>query len=357
MRHLVFQVVLISFLTGLFAPGLVPRLHAQTSEPTLLDISISVFEMNLPEDIQLQEQQDVYPAVRQAEVRYLPSFLKLILQQTGNWGAIRLLPENDIGAELQIAGKIVRSDGETLELEMLVTDATGRIWIDKTYLNTAVESVSLNQPLLGTDPFLYLYTEFANDLSSMSLELTPKNINEIKQIAMLRYAALLAPEAFEAYLSTDEAGLFRLDRLPAENDPFLVRVQEIREHEYVFIDVVDEQYQDFFISIKPVYDLWRSYRREQMASEADKIRREELQGNDLRRGSYMSLKESYNNYRWARMQDQYLDEINEGFINEILPTDVTLEDSIYHLSGTLDEQYQEWRSILKELYLLDNPIP
>lgn len=343
--------ILVSLL--LFMPGL----HAQPSENALLDISISVFEMNLPDDIGVQEQQDIYPAVRQAEARYLPSFMKLILQQSDNWGVVRLLPENDVGAELQVSGTILRSDGESLELHLLVTDATERIWIDKSYLNTAVESVSLNQPLLGTDPFLYLYTEFVNDLSAIMLAMTPENINEIKKIAMLRYAALLAPDAFGAYLSQNEEGRYTLERLPAENDPFLVRVQDIREHEYIFIDVVDEQYEDFFVSIKPVYDLWRSYRREQMASEADKIRREQQQGNDLRRGSYMSLRESYNNYRWARMQDQYLDEINEGFINEILPTDVTLEDSIYHLSGTLDEQYQEWRSILKELYLLDNPGP
>ena len=87
----------------------------------------------------------------------------------------------------------------------------------------------------------------------------------------------------------------------------------------------------------------------------DKINREAQQGNDLRQGSYMSLLESYNNFRWARMQDQYLDEISVGFTNEILPTDITLEDSLYHLSGTLDEQYQEWRSILQELWLLDSP--
>ncbi len=57
------------------------------------------------------------------------------------------------------------------------------------------------------------------------------------------------------------------------------------------------------------------------------------------------------------MQDHYLDELNEGFTNEVLPTDVTLENSIYQLSGTLEEQYAEWRSILKEFYLLENVSP
>lgn len=326
------------------------------SQPPYLDVSIEVFDMNLPEDVINQEQEQIYPAVRQAEARYLPSFLRLVLQESGNWGAVRLLPEKDTGAELQISASIIDSNGAMLALTLKAVDATGRYWIDKTYTNNAVESVSLNQPLLGTDPFLYLYSDIHNDLLSAYRSLTPEQVLEIKEIATLRYAAALSPDAFADYLEEVE-DLIQLTRLPAANDPLLLRIAEIREHEYVFIDVVDEQYQDFFVTIKPIYDLWRKYRRDQLASEAAKIQREAEQGDDLRRGSYIALKESYNNFRWARMQDHYLDELNEGFTNEVLPTDVTLENSIYQLSGTLEEQYAEWRSILKEFYLLENVSP
>ena len=331
----------------------VSSLQMAQAEKPFLDVSIEIFDMNLPQDVLRQEQAQIYPAVRQAEARYLPSFLKLTLQESGAWGAVRLLPDVDIGAELQISASILNSDGATLELELLAMDATDRVWLSKRYQNVAVDSVSLNQPLLGTDPFLYLYAEISNDLLATYRTLTTEQIQEIKEVATLRYAASLAPEAFGDFLVQEE-GLYRLNRLPADNDPLLLRVKEIREHEYVFIDVVDEQFQDFFVSIKPIYDMWRKYRRDQMASEADKIRRETQQGNDMRRGSYISLKESYNNFRWARMQDQYLDELNEGFTNEVLPTDITLEDSIYQLSGTLEEQYREWRDILREFYLLEN---
>jgi len=322
-------------------------------ERPLLDVSIQIFAMNVPEDSLTQQAQGVYPAVRQAESRYLPSFLKLILEESGSWGAVRLLPERDSGAELQISATIVSSNGTQLELALVAKDATGRIWADKTYTGTAVESVSLNQPLLGTDPFLYLYQSITNDLAEVAVSLSIAQLNEIKSVALLQYASLLAPAVFTPYLSSGENGMISLVRLPADNDPFLLRVKQIREHEYVFIDVVDEQYESFFVTIKPVYDLWRRYRREQISSEIDKINREVQQGNDLPRGSYMSLLESYNNFRWARMQDQYLDEISEGFTNEVLPTDINLEDSLYHLSGTLEEQYQEWKIILKELYELD----
>jgi len=323
-------------------------------EATYLDVSLAIFDMNLPQDSLVQQQEDIYPAVRQAEARYLPSFLKIMLEESGHWGAVRLLPEQDTGAELQISGKIITSNGRSLVIEIQAVDATGRLWIDRTFSREAVETVSLNQ-VLGTDAFQYLYSDIASELAEYKATLSAQQITEIKQVAELRYALALAPDVFNEFLGNDDSGHYHLLRLPADNDPFLARIREIREHEYVFIDVVDEQYESFFVSIKPVYDLWSQYRRDQMASEADKIRRETQQGTQFRRGSYMSLRESYNNYRWSRMQDQYLDELNEGFTNEVLPTDITLEDSLYQLSGTLEEQYQEWRDILKALYQLDNP--
>lgn len=334
---------------------LAAQTQAADSDRPRLDVSLEIFAMNLPADSLAQQEAGIYTAVRQAESRYLPSFLKLMLEESGRWGAVRQLPGPDAGAELQVSASILVSDGATLELAVTATDSTNRPWIDKVYTGSAVESVSLNQPVLGTDPFLYLYMAIISDLNAVYDSLSAAELNTVKSVAMLRYAEGLAPDVFAPYLLTGEDGRITLARLPADNDPFLQRVLEIREHEYVFIDVVDEQYENFFVAIKPVYDLWRRYRREQMASEAAKVAREAEQGNEFSRGSYMALRESYNNYRWARMQDQYLDELSEGFTNEILPTDITLEDSLYHLSGTLAEQYAEWQEILKALYELDRP--
>ena len=330
-----------------------PATLAQDDQRPLLDVSIRLFDANLPTDSLQQQQLGVYPAVRQAEVRYLPFYLKVTLENTGHWGAVRLLPDMDTGAELQVSATILSSNGGLLELAVRVTDATGRTWTDRTYTGTAVEGVSLNEPATDSDPFRYLYAELAGDLLGIYQALSASQVQEIKDVATLRYAAALVPDAFAAYLVQGPEGRYSPVRLPAANDPVLQRILDIRDHEYVFIDVVDEQYTAFYDSIKPVYDLWRRYQREQRSTEADKIRLEQEQGTQFRRGSYMSLRESYNNYRWARMQDQYLEEINQGFTNEVLPTDITLEDSIFHLSGTLDEQYREWRDILKELYLLE----
>ena len=63
--------------------------------------------------------------------------------------------------------------------------------------------------------------------------------------------------------------------------------------------------------------------------------------------------QSYNNYGWVKLQELYVDELGEGFTNEIEPTQIALNDSMFRLTGTLDQQYREWRTILAQLFELE----
>src|SRR5690606_41223590 len=149
------------------------------------------------------------------------------------------------------------------------------------------------------------------------------------------------------------AGCLQVPRWPARADPLLARVETIREREYLFIDVVDEEYRRFYADVKPVYDMWREFRREAVDSAAAMTAREAASPSRFPRGSYYALQESYNNYRWAKLQERYLDELREGFANETAPTEIELADSLYRLTGTREQQYREWRDILAELYELE----
>ena len=46
-------------------------------------------------------------------------------------------------------------------------------------------------------------------------------------------------------------------RLPAEDDPNLDRVRQVREREYLFIDTLDEYFEDFSARMYPTYQDWR----------------------------------------------------------------------------------------------------
>lgn len=333
-------------------------LFAQTpAHKNYLDVSISVFDMNLPTDKKILNELDIYPDVRKAEARYIPAFLQLRLMESDLWGVVRLLPSYDIGAELSIKGKIIASDGARLELNISATDSTGRIWINKTYIGKAVESVSLKQPVEVTDPFISLYNEITRDLAEVYTRLSISEVNNIKALSQIRYAAFLSPETYASYFQKNEDGRYEIKHLPAKNDTNFLRIQKIRKHEFLFIDVVNDQYHAFFVDIKPVYDLWRKYRREQQKGDAYILAREANSGNKYHPGSYMALSDGYNNYRLANMKEQYLDEISKRFNNENLTNDIKLENSLFHLTGVLKDQYTQWRSILKKLYELENKTP
>jgi hypothetical protein len=340
-----------------------PPVSAQPDAGDYLDVSIRIFTSAEPASASAPaapatttnapQAATGTPEVRRAEARYLPMFLRYRLEASGLFGAVRVLPEIDNSAQLTIEGVIQRSDGAYLALDLKARDSTGRIWVDKRYEGAAIPSATLTGDPLAEDDFAALFSGIVRDLTAAQAGLTAAQREEIRTIALLRYGIGLVPASFQAYLRENPDGTVSVLRLPAANDPLLQRIAEIREHEYLFIDVVDQEYQRFFGDIKPVYDMWRQFQREQSSSAADFATRETTAESVYARGSYYALQESYNNYRWAKVNELYLDELREGFANEVEPTELALENSLYTLTGTMEQQYREWRSILAELYELE----
>lgn len=336
---------------------------AQQTSPGLVDISIQVFSHTEVAGATAGEHgassaQQASPvvdesAVQLAETRYMPMLLRYRLEAAGRFGAVRVLPLLDNGAELMITGRILDSDEEQLALAIEARDSSGRLWVAQDYRAQARNSTSLTADPLVQDDFQSLYANVVTDLVAVLEQLTAAQLEEIRNLALLRYGAALVPHHFSEFVQETADGRMEVLRLPAREDPLLQRIEAIREREYLFIDVVDEEYRRFYADIKPVYDMWREYRREQTLSSADKTAREQASTSQFSRGSYYALQESYNNYRWAKLQDLYLDELREGFANETAPTEVELSDSLYRLTGTLEQQYREWRGILAELYELE----
>jgi hypothetical protein len=331
---------------------------AQTSE-NFLDVSIAIFTHRAAAPVNtanptipLDKTAAAEKAVRDSETRLLPMYLRYRLEKTGKFGAVRVLPIADNGAELRVTGEIIESDGFTLALAIQATDSTGKIWLQQHYRGSAITSESLNDDAVAEDEFATLFADIVRDLTAQLAQHT-NDLKTIKTSALLRYGYGLVPDAFAPYVKTDQAGVLQLQRQPASTDPILQRILTIREREFLFIDVVDESYQKFYRDVKPVYDLWRQVQQEQVESSATRTTQELNKPSPFARGSYRALQESYNNYRWVKVQELYVDELGEGFTNEVEPTQLDLNDSVYKLSGTLEQQYREWRRILAELFALD----
>lgn len=321
----------------------------------LLDVGIAIFDPGIPDDESTHSKRGIFPEIRRAEAQYMPVKLRETLVDSNAWGPVRVLPEPNDTTVLLITGRIEHSDGLRLVLALKAVDVTGRVWLDRIYQDQSRES---DYPVgIGGDPYQHLYNQFSNDLLAVLDGLPAQALRGIPAVARLRYAESLSPEAFAGFLATDEQGNLQAVRLPADNDPMMARVQRIQNQEFLFIDTVDEQYLKLSEEMGPTYNLWRQYGREQAIYKEDYQQRLATRESQGRRGTFPAMQQTYNAFKWTKIQQQDLHELAVGFDNEVAPTVLEASGKVFRLSGTLDNQYAEWRDILKQIFALETGLP
>ncbi len=331
-------------------------------ESARLDLGIIVFDPGIPKDASTHSKLGVFPKIREVEAQYLPVILRDALIASDNWGVVRVVPEDDETLELRVTGKIIHSDGEDLVLHIRAIDAAGGVWLDRSYHDRTNVSdfpalVNGAPAQISDDPFADLYRQIANDLAQAKAQFTSAQLATIRNVALLRYASSLSPEAFSGFLSKGPEGEYVLQRLPADDDPMMTRVQRIRNQEYLFIDTVDEQYAGLYETMAPTYYLWRQYGRERAVFKAEYEERAANRDSYGRRGSYIAMERTYNTFKNSKIQDQDLQELAGGFNNEVAPTVMEVSGRVFRLNGGLNAQYVEWREILRSIFVLETGLP
>jgi hypothetical protein len=325
------------------------------AENALLDVGLVIFDPGIPEDAATHSKLGIFPSIRTAESRYLPYLLRESLVATEAWGAVRVLPRPDQSSELLVSGEILHSDGMLMAIHITARDATSRIWLDRVYVD---ESRERDYPVApGEEPYIHLYRQIANDLLGFRQGLSVEQLPGIRNVGLLQYAASLSPDAFQGFLATAADGTLEASRLPARDDPMLGRVQRIKNQEYLFIDTADEQYQTLYDRMTPTYNLWRQNGRELAVYKVEYEERVASRDRDGRRGTFAAMQQTYNVYKRSKEHDQDLDELAEGFNNEVTPTVMEIEGKVFRLNGSLETQYNEWRSILRSIFILETGLP
>lgn len=337
-------------------------------EASLLDVQIVV----------LDPAEDFLPEVRDAEARYIPVNLKRAFQASGFWGRVRVVPEPG-SADLTVSGAVVASHGRKLRLEVRVVDATGKRWVGKTYRDEPDASVYLDREST-VDPFQNLYHRIANDVSKKYRKLKPDDIERIRTVSRLRFASDLAPAAFEPYLRV-EKDRYRLERLPARDDPMMEHVARIRQRDGMFVDTVDSYYGSFFEKMREPYRGWRTrdyWQREAMDNEPRRPRRPRTRdapvgvlvsgtgatgaiGTWSPGGTFCGTPRLFGNAsspddreRWEReRRETHLDilrELGQSLAADVAPLVVEVNGNVSRLTGSVEVQYAKWRVLLKEIF-------
>lgn len=312
----------------------IPTVDAQSAVP--LNVSIAAFDPGVPEDQSVYRDLEIFPRIREIEAMLLPFALRQSLLETGQWGAVRIVPEPDDDAELLVTGSIGQSDGQNLALTVRAVDASGRVWLDKTFT--------------GSPESKQFYTAIAAELADARAQLADKTLSNVLEISLLRYGIRLAPSAFTGYLNQAEDGTFVIKRLPASNDPMLARIKLVRETEYVITDAVDEKFRELYAEIASVHELWREYRRRNVEYQNSNASRALETRLDAPRGSYEAIKNLYDNYKRDRIIAQEQDSLAVAFTNEVGPKVEAMEARVAELEVWVDRKYAQWYRLLEGLF-------
>lgn len=354
-----------------------PATSAQVEIPAAerLTVTIVEFDPGLPESEEAAtDKLGVPPEVRKAESRYIAYHLKRTLEQTGQWGAVRMVPADRPGSELVVKGKILKSDGEELEISVRAEDATGREWLDNKYESRADSGTYSDGELLDRDPFQNVYNDVANDLLAVRDSMDTPALVQVRQVAELRFAEDLAPTTFGGYLEEDRRGDYEIVRLPAEGDPMVTRMEAIRDRDLLFVDTLNEYYASFYREMEPPYDSWRKYSYDEALALRElkaAARWRKLIGAAAVVGSVMIDQDSRTTQaasdvmligglelfrqgiqvgKEAKMQAEVLAELGTSFGQEIQPAVVEVAGETRRLEGSAATQYAEWRKLLRDIY-------
>ena len=340
-------------------------------ENEVLDVGVAIFDPGIDD---LQDDEQVYPEIRRAEATFIARELAEVLEGVGAWGAVRVVPDESQFTDLLVTGRVVHSDGERLALAVKVTDATGEIWIDKTYEGTTSRYAYDQRATSQQDPFLLVYRLIANDMLEQFNSSSSKQRVTIRRVAELRFARTFAADAFTDYLQEDD-GEYRLKRLPAESDPMLERVRNLRLRNYVFVDTLQGHYDGFSEEMYTPYQEWRKLSYEEVIAQRE-LQQEAnarliagaaavvagiaAQGSSssyartagavgIAGGGYL-LKSGLEKRAESSIHSLAIEELGQSLQAEITPRVIELEDRTVRLSGSAEDQYAQWRELMADLY-------
>jgi hypothetical protein len=333
------------------------------SANALLEIGVQVFSTAQKEAEEYEIGDWVFDEIIQKETQFLPHLLKNTLVDSRQWGAIRVIPDRDPSLDLIVEGGIVQSDGETLELQIRAFDSSGREWLNKTYADQSIQEEypeSTRFTLDNTfdainfvDPFQDIYNRIANDLVAVRTNLGEQTLRDLNLVTDMLYAGDLSPSDFSGAVKENEDGLLVIDRLPSLDDPMMARVADMKYRHHLFIDTVDEYYQTLYEDIQPAYVLWRRYSIDQI-TEIETSQQEASQSDYGSSSGFLSLSQRYDRFKWSKIFEREFNDLAAGFNNELAPAFLELNSQVHGLTGTMEQQYREWRGILRRLFELEN---
>jgi len=181
--------------------------------------------------------------------------------------------------------------------------------------------------------------------------LSADELKQIRLTAAMLFAREFSPEAFSEYLSVGQDGKPTVLRLPPENDPVFQQLAPIRQRHGLYLDALQAQFEVFHARIAaPYFHMRKNLMEAQryLTENIDQVNLPPLLGlpgtvvNDDRREQVL-----------VQMMNDANHQNSRNFSMDLQPLVIDLNNRVYTLHGTVTEQYDAWKAILKDIYLED----
>ena len=215
-----------------------------------LDAGIARFTGELTEEE--KQQGENFARVRVAETLYLPQQLRQAMLRGGGWRNVWVIPARAL-TDVRVEAEILASDGSEMKLAVRAVDATGDVWLQRTYEHEfSAEDYAEKAAGRPTDA---LFDRIAADLLAARDRRGEAGLREIRSVAELRFAREFVPGAFARHLSEAD-GRARLVGLPARGDTTYQLTLQLKERDDRFLETAQGYAQDFAARIDDPYRDW-----------------------------------------------------------------------------------------------------
>jgi hypothetical protein len=153
------------------------------------------------------------------------------------------------------------------------------------------------------------------------------------------------------------------------------RLLKIREREYMYVDTLNEQYDQFYNEMWPSYENWRDLSMTERRAMKEIKRRAltrqligaMLVAGAIAAGSIDSINigglqtgliliggqviiSGFNISQEAEIHEAAIQELSESFSSEMKPVVMEFQGKQYELTGSAEEQFKQWRELLRKIY-------
>ncbi|PHS71647.1 MAG: hypothetical protein COB23_00585 [Methylophaga sp.] len=344
-----------------------------------LDVIIPIFNPGLSENAENYQEEGIWPELRRAEANRFAYKLKQALDNSHEFGAVRVTPDETASGDLYVLGTIEESDGQDVKFKLNVVDISGKEWLDKTFKHEVQESFYKNNRNSGKDPYDPVFKAAVDKIIAALKKRSSSELDNLKYIADLRFGASFNDAAFMEYMDTN-GKYIKLVSKPSDSDPLFQRVMAIRVREQLFVDNLQQNYVSFSQNMDTSYLSW------QEASFTEKKLRKEAKNEGILKtlggvalialaivaatskkkknsnaaintatiasgvGGALLIFSGFKSREEAKSHQDALNELGESINLELEPRVISFEDESVELTGNIQQQFKQWREFLKRIY-------